>query len=292
MATPQFPSSAEGFYASGDYYLGKSRIFNPYMNVGRLSPEQKLFRHNPLLNYGMSYPNHLPPEGQPMTPDQRFASQVRLVINTVSHLGDVRNGHILEVGSGTGSGAYIVDRVFQPGCLSGVDFSAEQVDRAREMNSRNGRINFHQLNAGEIATLFGERQFDGIYSVEMAQHLTREVLVNFIGGAYKTLKPEKKLSFCTFFNTDEGSQPELKKMFPTADMGLDHMHNIRDVESIMEQSGFTNVQAISIGNLVWGQLVRWCRQVAPEQTWFDVFLTAFPDLLDYYIVTGKKQQSN
>lgn len=289
MSSTVFPNKAEHFYSSGEHYLGNNPIFNPFFGVKRLSREQKLYKLHPLLNYGMSYPGNLPPEGQPMTPNERFASQVRLLINTVHQLGDVQNGHLLEVGAGTGSGAYIVNNVFKPASLEGVDFSLDQVGRAKKINEDNSRIHFHHLNAGDIATQFGEGQFDGIYSVEMVQHLDETTLQKFVEGAFTTLKSDKRLSFCSFFSESEKGQAHLRKVFPTVDLGLDYMHNIDRVKLMIEQSGFKDVRTMSIGKYVWEQLVRWCNQIAPTQTWSNAYLKVFPKLLDYYIVTGTKK---
>lgn len=145
------------------------------------------------------------------------------------------------------------------------------------------------MSASDIASHFGDEQFDGIYSVEMVQHLNQQALEQFIRGASKVLKPGKTFSFCSFFSQNHEGQAELRKVFPTVDLGLDFMHNIEDIKQILEQIGFKDIQANSIGEYVWDQLIRWCNQIAPEQTWSNAYLKVFPSLLDYYIVTGTKR---
>lgn len=289
MKTPIFPNRAEQFYSRGDYFLGRNPIFNPFLLLEHPTALRKLYKKHPLLNYGMSYPNDLPSEEKSMKPDDRFSSQVRLLLNTVHKLGNVNGGHLLEVGSGTGCGAYLVDNTYHPASLNGVDYSPVQVARAKKLNRKKNNIHFHELSAADIARQFGPEQFDGIYSVEMVQHLDQKTLQRFFEGAFTALKSEKKLSFCSFFSQNAEGQAELRKVFPTVDLGLDFMHNIEDIKQMLEQTGFKDIQTNSIGEYVWDQLIRWCNQIAPEQTWSNAYLKVFPGLLDYYIVTGTKE---
>lgn len=289
MNPPIFPREAKRFYSRGDYYLGRNPIFNPFLLLEHLTASQKLYKRHPLLNYGMSDSVNAPSENQLMTPEDRFASQVQLLLHTVHQLGSIEGGHILEVGSGTGSGAYIVNNVFSPASINGVDFAPSQVARAKRINKQNHHIHFHRLSASDIASHFGDEQFDGIYSVEMVQHLDQKTLQRFFEGAFTALKSEKKLSFCSFFSQNTEGQAELRKVFPTVDLGLDFMHNIEDIKQMLEQIGFKDIQTNSIGEYVWDQLIRWCNQIAPEQTWSNAYLKVFPGLLDYYNVTGTKR---
>lgn len=260
------PNKVENFYGKEAHCLGKNPIFNPFLSVENLPSRQRMFKEFPLSNYGMSY------KVEDMTPEERFSSQVRLLLNTVNYLGNVKNKHLLEVGSGTGSGAFIVDSVFKPASISGVDSSPYQTKLAKKLNKGNNRINLHNLNAKDIAGQFGSAQFDGIYSIETAQYMDTATLRSFFKGAFTTLKPEGKLAFCSLFS-----------------QGRKHgMHNIEDTKSMLEKIGFQNIEIVSIGKYVFEQLAKWSAQVAPQQTWPQKYLQDFPTLLDYYIVVGRK----
>lgn len=80
MKPPIFPKRTEQFYSRGDYYLGRNPIFNPYLLLEHLTASQKLYKRHPLLNYGMSGFANAPSENKPMTPEDRFASQVQLLL--------------------------------------------------------------------------------------------------------------------------------------------------------------------------------------------------------------------
>ena len=79
------------------------------------------------MNYGYA-PVAVEVGTPPLTPsDERDRLCIQLYRHAIDHF-DLRDKHVLEVGSGRGGGASFISRYLQPRSMTGMDFSQEAVD--------------------------------------------------------------------------------------------------------------------------------------------------------------------
>lgn len=114
------------------------------------------------MNYGW-----LPPEGEPPIPldpadepDRCFIGQYhRLAVDL-----PVRDGRVLEVGSGRGGGASYIARVFCPAAMVGVDFSSAAVALSRSLHAAVPGLSFVEGDAEALPC--PDASFDAVINVE------------------------------------------------------------------------------------------------------------------------------
>jgi len=107
-------------------------------------------------------------------------------------LGNARS--VLEVGCGQG---YLLEkalRQLKPERLVGVDLSEVMLSIAQERLERRGETEWISTVQGEATALpFQDNRFDAVLSMGMMEHLSDELLVQFMGEARRVLKPEGRL---------------------------------------------------------------------------------------------------
>lgn len=198
-------------------------------------------------------------------------------------------GHrLLEVGCGIGVGAALVLDEFAPALVQGVDLSAEQVHRARQVNAtaleiHPGRLGFQRGSALDLP--WPDSSFDGVYSVEAAQHF--DDLSRFAVEARRVLRPGGRLVVATFFAPDDSGGAALAELIETLRSGVDVLHPVAGFIEDLRAAGFTDVRADSIGDQVWPYFDAWMAHTEYSDTWGRNWLRCYRDgLVDYYMLTA------
>lgn len=226
----------------------------------------------------------------PLTEADRTRSQADLYREVVARLGPTARGDIAEIGCGIGVGAALVLEEFEPRRLHGLDLSAAQLRRAEAVNAsvmraHPSRLEFRQGSAMDLP--WGPGSFDGIYSVEAAQHF--EDLAMFAVQLYRALRPEGRISVATFFTPDNGSAEELATLLETVASGVDYVRPVDVFTTELSDAGFREVSAQPIGAQVWAGLDAWIAGTEYAKTWGRNWYTGYKNgWMDYYIVTAVK----
>lgn len=220
---------------------------------------------------------------------ERIASQVALYDRVLDPVTTEPGANLLEVGYGKGYGAMLAVYDHNAASVTGVDASAQQVERSRNIIKGNlvGRIAIEHAKAEHLP--FNDESFDGVYSVEAIQHF--KLIGGFFSEAFRVLRTDSTLSFCTFYATDENAASELKQRIQTYRDGLDTVLVSQPLQNDLENAGFKDIKLESIGANVWPGFTQWSYQVRPEDRWPDVaqWLDAYNEgLLDYGIFTANK----
>ncbi len=268
-------------YGFGPDYLGNLPIFEAQVDKGQTIPND-----DGPLNYG--YWRRIDWVEGKITPVQRRLASDDLIRLVARELAVKEGDEILEIGHGTGYGARLVLQEYNPAKIHAIDQSADQVSRAERTTVRpdqRKRISFHQGVAEQLE--FFDSKFNGIYSVEAAQHFTS--FTNFAAESFRTLTPGGKISLCAFWMSKLDGREELKKLLPTIETGVDNPIYIVEALKYLRNAGFGQVIAQAIGDAVWHPLVAYCEQVLPSQQWSRNWIKSYEDgLIDYYLVTGQK----
>lgn len=237
------------------------------------------------INYGY-WPNPLP-EG-PISQAARTESQAELYRQVVSRLNTSGADRILELGVGIGAGAVTVATEFHPGYLSGLDRSAEQLDRARQTIAGSGVADRIELRQGSMTELpWQAASFDGIYSVEALQHV--DDLTAVASEVNRVLTPGRRFSAATFFAPGDTTETGLTELLETVDNGVDVVRPVGDFTAALGAAGLTDVTATNVGEHVWEGMDRWISQTEFAATWGRNWLQAWRNgWIDYYIVTADK----
>jgi ubiquinone/menaquinone biosynthesis C-methylase UbiE len=94
---------------------------------------------------------------------------------------------ILEIGCGAGRMTRSLAELF--GEVHAVDISAEMIAQARRALAGCSNVKLHQ-NSGTDLQLFGNGEFDFVFSAIVFQHIPRKAVVeNYIREAYRVLRP-------------------------------------------------------------------------------------------------------
>lgn len=263
-------------YGAGAGYLGRLPIFGAQATANEDGP----------LNYG--YWQGIDWNNGPITPSQRKLASDNLIRLVVDHLNIENHHEILEVGHGTGYGARLVLQEYNPHKINAMDQSPDQVSRAKNARTtpdQKARIDFRQGAAEQLD--FPDSQFDGIYSVEAAQHFTS--FQQFAMEAYRTIRAGGRFSLCAFWMSRPDSLEELKQILPTIASGADNPIYIGEATSHLKNAGFQQVETEAIGYAVWYPLVAYCEQVLPDQKWSRNWITGYESgLINYYLIYGQK----
>lgn len=105
---------------------------------------------------------------------------------------------VLDVACGTGTLAIAAKRqVGADGRATGVDASAEMIERARAKAGRSG-LDLNFVNGTAQALPFGDAQFDIVIGTLMLHHLSKPVRSEFVREAERVLKPGGRLLLIDF----------------------------------------------------------------------------------------------
>jgi len=240
------------------------------------------------INFG--YWKDLTP-GERISVAERTESQANLYRTVLSRLqidpGDV----LLEVGCGIGVGAALALREFDPSAVWGLDYSQDQLDRARRVHAEMlaehpDRLVLRQGSA--LALPFEDSTFSKCFSVEAAQHF--EDLATFATEAHRVLEPGGRLAVTTFFTPHATAIQDLRRLINTIDSGIDVVRPIDSFRDDLLRAGFADVHIENIGDHVWHGFDAWMEQTEFKNSWGRNWLRADHDgLIDYYLVTANTE---
>jgi SAM-dependent methyltransferase len=128
--------------------------------------------------------------------DERDRLCIQLYLHAIGHC-DLRDGDVLEVGSGRGGGASFMSRYLHPRAVTGMDFSPEAV----------ALCNRHRLAPG-LAFVCGDAQsmpfpascFDAVVNIESSH--CYESMDTFLSEVCRVLRPGGRLFFADLRSVD------------------------------------------------------------------------------------------
>ncbi|MDN3239759.1 class I SAM-dependent methyltransferase [Glycomyces tritici] len=238
------------------------------------------------INYG--YWGELEPDRE-ITVEERTASQAELYRQVVSRLEPRAGARLLELGSGIGVGAALVAREFDVS-VTGLDRSSAQLARAGKANADTlealrGRLSYHRGSVTEIP--WNGESFDGVYAVEMLQHVDDLALV--AREAHRVLAPGGRFATATFFAPDGADTAPVADLIETVASGVDVITPVGEFTAALTAAGFDGVTATPIGEQVWRQFDRWVAQTEYRDSWGRNWLRCYENgWIDYYLVTAVK----
>ncbi|MGR3912463.1 MAG: class I SAM-dependent methyltransferase [Candidatus Rhabdochlamydia sp.] len=230
------------------------------------------------INFG--FWNSLPEKIDKKT---RLDSQINLYKKVISFLENGQDRRILEVGCGRGHGVHLMlNYGFNP---MGIDAVPSQISLCKDNYPQEA----HRFIQGYAAdTSFSDESFDGIITLEAAQHFPD--FEAFIKESYRILKPNGELIISTFFFTGYSSNPAINDILPLNVLGSHHAVGIEYARELLSAHGFSNINILSIGENVFKGFCKWALQEKPHtkhsSQWVDAYELKY---LDYFIIKCSKQ---
>ncbi|MEV3934761.1 methyltransferase domain-containing protein [Glycomyces sp. NPDC049804] len=237
------------------------------------------------INYG--YWGEVEP-GREITLAERTASQAELYRQVVSRLEPQAGQRFLELGSGIGVGAALIAREFDAR-VAGLDRSPAQLARAAETNAAAlgelpDRLSYHEGSVTAIP--WGDGEFDGVYAVEMLQHV--DDLAAMAREAHRVLAPGGRFATATFFAPDGADTSRLPGLLETVASGVDVVRPVGEFAADLAAAGFQEVAVTPIGEHVWRQFDRWVAQTEHRDSWGRNWLGCYENgWVDYFLVTAR-----
>ncbi|MFD6971094.1 class I SAM-dependent methyltransferase [Streptomyces sp. NPDC059979] len=228
---------------------------------------------------------------RPLSQDDRIRSEQDLYRHVLDAVGPA-GGRAVEIGCGLGLGCALALDEYGPAAITGVDIHPQQLQRAREANSRLLAAQPHRLRfvlgAAEGMPL-GDAEYDSLHSVEAVQHFPD--LPAFAREAGRVLRPGGRVAVAGFFSIDGAPAPaeRLAAMLDSFASGLDIARPVARLADALAEAGFADVRVASIGPQVWPGWDRWLSRLWEPGTWPRNFLAAWEQqILDYYLVTATR----
>lgn len=197
----------------------------------------------------------------------------------------IQGKNILEIGCGQGVGTQFIFNNYNPSHITGLDFSAFQINRAQENNKQNN-LTFVKASAEQMP--FASNIFDAIVSIQTAHYFNS--FLKFAQESYRIVKPEGQIVITTYFLKNSSSHDALKKLIPTVNNNVEKPITIECAVNNLEYSGFRSITVESLGEFVWHGFDRWADQL-PEfkHSWGRKWYVAYQqNLVDYYSITAQK----
>ena len=187
------------------------------------------------------------------------------------------------MGCGKGKGMKLLFEEVRPKKAVGLDLNSRFISLAKQEN-RSSPVSFVE---GDACDLQFAEEFSKLICVEAFQHFLD--MDSFFLSANRSLTKRGNITITGFFTKQDSDLEYLKDKITTIKNNIDLVRNINDVKKKMLDSGFKNVQIISIGSHVIPQYEDWLKQVSYENMWAKEWKTAFEKgAIDYYIITAEK----
>lgn len=215
------------------------------------------------------------------TASDRLKSEQDLYRIVLDQLLISQHSSLLEVGCGQGAGTQFIFNNYRPQHITGLDFSAFQINKAQEIN-KHTNVNFIKACAEQMP--FASNTFDTIVSIQTAHYFNS--FFKFCQESYRILTPEGSLGIATYFLNDKIAHDQLKKLIPTVNNNVEKPIAIQDATMHLKDAGFNTITIESIGEHVWHGFDQWSDQL-PEfknswgRNWYHAYQQ---NLVDYYII--------
>jgi ubiquinone/menaquinone biosynthesis C-methylase UbiE len=164
------------------------------------------------MNFG--YSHILPHENRPELDEHDEPN--RLSFQLYHHLAsqvDLKDKTVLEIGSGRGGGASMINKYHQPDKVVGLDFSGNAVKLCNR-NHKSENLSFVEGDAENLP--FGNDSFDAVINVE-SSHCYNS-MIRFLHEVRNVLKPGGHFLFTDFRDAD--ALPELEKTIQDMEMKI------------------------------------------------------------------------
>ena len=232
---------------------------------------------NGCINFG--YWDDIP---QKICKSSRLQSQIKLYQKTISCLGIRAHQNVLEVGCGRGHGiGMLLNKSID---AFGIDAVSSQIDLCRINYPKEADRFIHGYSG---AMPFHKENFDGIISVEAAQHFPN--FHDFAIESHRVLRTNGKLVITTFFYPGFYPNPLIHDILPQNVLGSHHAIGIELAKEILTDVGFSKISVTSIGDNVFKGFCAWAKQEKPETEHSSRWVEAFDSgLMDYYILKCSK----
>ena len=128
--------------------------------------------------------------------DERDRLCIQLYLHAIGHC-DLRDGDVLEVGSGRGGGASFMSRYLQPRSMTGMDFSPEAVDLCNRHRHAPGLC----FVCGDAQSMpFPASSFDAVVNIESSH--CYESMDTFLSEVCRVLRPGGRFFFADLRSMD------------------------------------------------------------------------------------------
>jgi SAM-dependent methyltransferase len=143
------------------------------------------------MNYG--YRSADPSKALRLNPEDENDRYCIQLYDFVCSTADLKDKHVLEVGSGRGGGASYIARYLRPAAVTGVDFSSNAVEFCRQRH----RVDHVTFRVGRAEALpFEDGVFDDVVNVESSH--CYESMTAFIKEVRRVLKPDGSFDYADF----------------------------------------------------------------------------------------------
>lgn len=235
--------------------------------------------------------------------DERINSQKALYRKLFSLLIPKKEQSILEIGSGRG---HAVNWLHNEGInCYGIDALIDQIIKSK---NKYATLNKFFIHGAAENIPFENDNFDGIYSLEAAQHFNS--FEQFAKESFRVLKDKGSICISTYFFVSDESKNLVLDLIPNSIEGTHNAISIDQAISLLKKAGFVIEHLETIGEKVFPQYAKWQQQefqrqvhlksMAKQEKWADYYTggaitgehpwhTVFSNnWIDYYIIKARK----